>query len=82
MSLLVILVFSAMTIVPRPGAESFRGQMMLAAGGFFVAWLGLALWVRARQRAPGRSSLPKWLTRLLVFGGVVYLLAVFFCVLG
>jgi hypothetical protein len=36
MSLLAVLDFSAMTVVPRPGTESLRGQMMLVAAAFLV----------------------------------------------
>jgi Na+-transporting NADH:ubiquinone oxidoreductase subunit NqrD len=82
MSLLAIFGLSVMTVVPKPGAESFRGLMMLAVGGFFVAWLGLAFWVRARQHAASQSSPPPWLRRLLVCVSVVYLLGVFFLVIG
>jgi hypothetical protein len=82
MSLLAIFSLSAMTVVPRLGAESVRAQMMLVAAGFLVAWLGLAFWVRARQRAASQSSPPPWLRRLLVCVSVVYLLGVFFLVIG
>jgi biotin transporter BioY len=56
--------------------------MMLVAGGFLVAWLGLAFWVRARQRAASQSPPPLWLRRLLVCVSVVYLLGVFVLVIG
>ena len=82
MSLLAIFGLSAMTVVPRPGTESARAQMMLVAGGFLVAWLGLAFWVRARQRAASQSPPPLWLKRLLVCVSVVYLLGVFSLVIG
>ena len=82
MSLLAVLGSSAMTIVPRPGAESARDQMMLVAGAFFVAWLCVAFWVRMRQRAASQPVLPHWLRWLLMFVGVVYLLAVFLLVIG
>lgn len=82
MSLLAVLGSSAMTIVPRPGPESARDQMMLVAGAFFVAWLCVAFWVRMRQRAASQSVPPHWLRWLLMFVGVVYLLAVFLLVIG
>ena len=80
-SLLALIGFSAMTIVPRPGAESARTQMMMVAGLFAVAWFGVAFWARPRQS--GVASLPpQWLRRLLVGVGIAYLLVVFFCVIG
>jgi hypothetical protein len=76
MSFLAVLGFSAMSIVPHPGAESWRGQMMLIAGAFLVGWLSFAFWARARQQR--MASPPQWLSRLLVFVGVVYAVAIFF----
>jgi hypothetical protein len=78
MSLLAIFGFSAMTIVPRSGAESFRGHMIFAAGAFCVAWLCLAFWLRARSQA----SLPRWFRRLLVVVSIFYVLAVIVFVIG
>ena len=79
MSLLAVLGLSAMTIVPRPGAERLQGQMMLAAGAFLVGWLCLAFWVRPRQRT---ASPPQWLRGLLIFVGIVYTLCVLLFVIG
>ncbi|MES2921198.1 MAG: hypothetical protein V4819_06620 [Verrucomicrobiota bacterium] len=79
LSLLAVLGFSAMTIVPRPGAESLRGQMMLVAGVFLVGWLCLATWVRPHRRT---ASPPQWLIGLLIFVGIDYALGVFFFVVG
>ena len=80
MSLLAVLGFSAMTFVP--GAESTRVLMMAVAGFFAVAWLGVAFWARPRQRVAAQSLPPLWLRRLLVCVSVVYLLGVFFLVIG
>ena len=79
MSLLAIFGFSAMTIVPSPGAESWRSQMMLVAGAIFVGWLCLAFWARPRQRT---ASPPQWLSRSLVVVGVIYVLGVLLFVVG
>jgi hypothetical protein len=78
MSLLAIFGFSAMTIVPRAGAESFRGHMVFAAGAFCVAWLGLAFWLRARPQ----TSLPAWSGRLLMAISIIYVLVVLVFVVG
>jgi hypothetical protein len=78
MSLLAVFGVSAMTVVPRSGAESTRVQMMLAAGIFGVAWVCLAFWARVRRRAASQSLPPQWLRRLLVSVSVVYLLGVLF----
>jgi hypothetical protein len=79
MSLLAIFGLSVMTIVPRSGAESFRGHMIFAAGAFCVAWLCLAFWLRARQR---QASLPQWASRFLVVVSIFYVLAVIVFVIG
>jgi hypothetical protein len=78
MSLLAIFGLAAMTIVPRSGAESFRGHMIFAAGAFCVVWLCLAFWLRARSQA----SLPSWFRRLLVVVSIFYVLAVIVFVIG
>jgi hypothetical protein len=78
MSLVAIFGLSAMTIVPHTGAESSRGHMIFAAGAFCVAWLCLAVWLRARSQA----SLPRWFSRLLVAVSIFYVLAVLFFVIG
>ena len=77
MSLLAILGFSAMTIVPGPGAESWRSQMLVVAGAFFIGWLCLAFWTRRRTASP-----PPWLRRSLVVVGIVYMLGVLLFVVG
>ena len=82
MSLLAAFCLSAMTIVARPGGEASRLQMMLAAGAFIVAWLCLAFWAQARQRAGTQALPPQWLRHLLIGVGVVYLLSVFLLVVG
>jgi uncharacterized membrane protein YhdT len=79
MSLLAVLAFSAMTIVPRPGAESLRRQMMLVASAFLVGWLCLAFWMRPRQPP---TSPPQWLRASLIFVGIVYVLGVLSFVIG
>ena len=81
MSLLAVLGLSAMTIVPRPGAENARALTMLGTGAFGVAWLCLAFRLRARQRAAA-PPLPPWSRRLLVGVSVVYLLCVLSLVMG
>jgi hypothetical protein len=79
MSLLAIFGLSATTILPRSGAESFRGHMIFAAGAFCVAWLCLAFWLQARQR---QASLSQWFRRFLVVVSIFYVLAVFVFVIG
>lgn len=71
-----------MTVIPDPEAESTVNQMMLIAGAFMVAWLCLAFWLHSRIRVASASSLPRWPSRLLVCVGIVYLLGIFFCVIG
>jgi drug/metabolite transporter (DMT)-like permease len=71
--LLAVFGLSAMTIVPGLGDEMSRGQMRLVAWAFAVAWLCLAFWARARQRAAAQPPPPQWLRRLWAGLGVVYL---------
>jgi hypothetical protein len=77
MSLVAILGFSAMTVIPL--AESWRGHMMLVSGVFCLVWLSLAFWLRPR---PSLTSLPRWVRGLLVLAGVVYVLGVLLFVIG
>ncbi len=79
MSVLAVLSLSTMTIFPRPGAESWRSQMMLVGGALIVGWLCLAFWVRPRQRT---ALPPQWLRQLLIVVGVVYALGVLLLVVG
>lgn len=79
-SLLGVFSLSAMTIVPRPGAESARTRMMLVAGLAGLAWFGLAYWARMRQRKS--APVLQWLDWILIGIGVIYLMAFVFVVLG
>jgi hypothetical protein len=79
MSLLAVLGFSSITLVPGLGAESWRTQMMFAGGAFFVGWLYLAIWARARERI---ASTPPWLSRLWVIVGVLYALGIALFAIG
>ena len=79
MSLLAVLALSAMTVVPRPGAETLRVQMMMAVAIFLVGWLGLAFHLRPGQN---RALPPKWLGRLLIGIGIVYVSGLLLFVIG
>lgn len=79
MSLMAVLALSAMTIVPRLGSETLRGQMMLVVLVFFVGWLGLAFCVRPGQN---RTLPPQWLGRLLILLGIVYVSGLLLFVIG
>ncbi|MDZ4286830.1 MAG: hypothetical protein U0984_02670, partial [Prosthecobacter sp.] len=80
-SLLVIIALSAVTVLPTPEAETLNGRLMLIAAMCFVAWLGLAYWVRKQQSRPSPSS-PLWLTRFLLLIGALYAVSVWFFVFG
>ena len=82
MSLFAILGLSAMTLAPRPGGEISRARLMVAAGAFCAAWLGLAIWARARPREDGKPLPPQWLRRVLAAAGVVYAGSVLFFLIG
>jgi hypothetical protein len=79
MSLIAILGISAMTVVPGSGAESWRSQMILVAGIFFIGWLCLTFWARPRERV---VSPPQWLRGLFVLAGVIYMLGILFFVIA
>ena len=80
-SLLGLVGLSAMSVAP--GAEVWRWGMMFTLLVFLIAWLRLVFWARGRLRgSPGGSSLPTWLSRSLVVGGVVYVLLVLLCSFG
>src|SRR5882672_10054425 len=71
LSLAAVLGFSAITIIPRPGAETFRATVMGVASMFFLAWLALALWARTRQRADA-APVSRWLRGVLLVVSTVY----------
>lgn len=81
-SLLAIVGISVITFVPGPGVEGVRAQMMMVAGGFALAWLGVAAWARMRRHRPEQLLPPRWLRGLLVGVSVVYLLGVWLLFLG
>lgn len=74
LSLLAVLALSAITIVPRPGAEAFRATAMGVGTFFFFAWLVLMFWARRRWRTEASDPVPIWLRRLLLGVSVVYCL--------
>ncbi|HWB59201.1 MAG TPA: hypothetical protein VG733_06905 [Chthoniobacteraceae bacterium] len=73
-SLLAIVAWFLITIVPGPGAESWRIESMALDGVLAAAWLGIAFWAR---RPLGKSP-PPWLTWLLTMVGFIYLLYIIF----
>jgi hypothetical protein len=82
-SLVAAVGFSAMSIVPSPGAEAWRWRMILAAAAFLIVWLGLAVWARRKMHlSAGAPALPTWLGRTLVAAGVVYVLLVLLFTIG
>jgi len=82
LSLLAVLALSAITIVPRPGAETFRASAMGVGAIFFFVWLVLALWARKRWRAEASNPAPVWLRRVLLGVSVVYCLALILGILA
>jgi len=81
LSLLAALGLSVTSVVPESGAESLLPLMILGMG-VFIVWLRLAFWVRARNRASTQQLPPQWLRRLLIGVSIVYLLGVFFLLIG
>jgi hypothetical protein len=81
LSLAAVLGFSAITVVPRPGAETYRATVMGVASMFFLAWLAVAFWARTRQRAEA-APVPRWLRSFLLAVSAVYSLAIILGILG
>ena len=81
LSLATVLAFSAITIVPRPGAETFRAIVIGVTGVFFLAWMAVAFWARTRQRADA-APVPRWLRGVLLVVSTVYSLGIILGVIG
>ncbi len=81
MSLLLAIGLAAVTVVPGSSFESLHHKIMLGVGIFFVVWLWMAFWSRP-SRAVARAQPPRWLTRVLIGGGVAYLLICFLLLFG
>jgi hypothetical protein len=81
-SLAAAIGFSAMTVVPRSGAEKVRTIEMAIATSFFFGWLVLALWARTRQRMEASAPVPGWLRGALLVIGALYSLGIILGVLG
>jgi len=82
LSLAAAVGFSAMTIVPRPAAETFRMTAMSVTSAFFFAWLVVALWARARQQAEASAPVPFWLRSVLLAVSASYSLGLIFGMLA
>jgi hypothetical protein len=81
LSLAAVLGFSAISIVPRPGAETYRTAAMGVSSMFFLAWLVVAFWARTRQRAEA-APVPRWLRGFLLVVSAVYSLGLIFGILA
>jgi hypothetical protein len=82
LSLLAVLALSAITIVPRPGAEAFRAAVMGVGTLFFFVWLVVMFWARKRWRVEASDPLPVWLRRALLGVSSVYCLVIILGVLA
>ena len=76
LSLLAVLALSAVTIVPRPGAESFRAAVIGVGTIFFFVWLVVVFWAKRRWRVEASDPVPVWLRRVLLGAGAVYCLVI------
>jgi hypothetical protein len=75
-SLLAVLALSAITVVPRPGAETLRAVAMGVGTAFFFLWLAVTLWARKRWRVEASNPVPPWLRRVVLGAGAVYCLVI------
>lgn len=82
LSLLAVLVLSAISIVPRPGAEAIRVSAMGVGAIFFFIWLVIALWAGKCCQSEGSDQAPVWLRQVLLGVSVVYCLAVILGILA
>lgn len=82
-SLIGLLGFWIMDIVPSPGSEAWRLKMMLVATAFLLGWLGLGMWARGQSHRPaGPTALPSWLRGIVVVAGALYVLVVLLFTVG
>ena len=79
---LALLALSAMTIMPRSGAEAVRSNMMLIVGASVISWIAIALWLLIRQRKKSRPALPIRLGRALIIAGSAYIFFLIVFVIG
>ncbi len=82
LSLLTVLALPAITIVPRPGSETFRATAMGIGTTFFFVWLAVAFWARKRWRAEASHPVPRWLSGVLLGVSAVYCLVIILGILG
>lgn len=82
LSLAAAVGMSAMTVVPRPGAERFRTMGITVTTSLFFAWLLVALWARTRHRMVTTLPVPDWLRRGLIVLNALYSLGIVFGVLA
>ena len=82
MSLLALLGMSVVTMAPGSEAERFHTPIMLTQVVFLAAWLGQAGWARSRLRSDPQSWPPRWLSRLWMLAGILYLLVGLLVLLG
>ena len=82
LSLAAAVGLSAMTVVPRPGAEGLRTVEMTVATSFFFGWLVLALWARTRQRIEASSPVAGWVRGCLLAISGLYSLGMILGVLA
>ena len=76
LSLVAVLALSAITIVPRPGAEAFRAAVMGVGTIFFFVWLVVMFWARRRWRAEASDPVAVWLRRVLLGVSAAYCLVI------
>jgi len=82
LSLLAVLALSAVTMVSRPGAETFRAVAMGFGTTFFFVWLAVTFWARKRWRREVSDPVPAWLRRVLLGVSAVYSLVIILGILG
>ncbi len=82
LSLLAVLALSAISLVARPGAETFRATVMGVGTVFFLVWLVVMFWARRRWRVEASDPVPVWLRCVLLGVSAVYCLVILLGVLA
>jgi hypothetical protein len=79
-SLLGLLGLSAVSVAP--GAEAWRGGVLVAVGIFLVGWTALVLRARRRLASSRDAAIPAGLATAVVAGAVAYVVLVLLCSVG
>ena len=80
-SVLGVLTFSAMTVVPA--ARTFQDRLMVGTSVSLLIWSMLTVWIGIQLRRPfGQGVLPSWVRHSSVAVAIIYVLGFLLFVVG